>query len=505
MAMQKESGFCTGRGFSSTHANGFLAKFYDWIQLPIASGGAGWNILIDKSAYPTSIAVSNIDISTDVVTAAGHGFLHGDCIRFTTSGSFPTGITAGGYYYVYLIDDDTFKVSESFQGAYEGHTFFNFTDTGSSCSVNSSGPYIVVSNEATPDVMGGRNTQVWKIGYFPNIFNYIMCQIWVSPGINSSSLPYGIVGGHWINCSDGGAQQYDFRGGPDFLLVQCYLSTWWRVASDTVNRLPAGVEDPDVVYGKVNGGSDISYTPGTVSQVVTLETAGQVNQFTKGNYYFIIFYGVSLSGDYRGSIIYGRLDGVGTADGLSADQIRFDLLSGSNDGHNEIYDGAIISPYYHLFCTFGRSGGPGIYYECINAVAVPNPKLCIPYCSYSGTGTGYVANNNTDQNWLQLIGTHDTDVMDRGLTDNGLHVMQRPLLTEWYNANKVAGSQQEQNMSWGEMSNFLFVNQSGITEMSTVITADGTDYISIGLATYIIDCDYETSLHVMVLDTESEE
>lgn len=504
MAMKKESGFCTGRGFADTHVNGYLAKLHTWITKTIADGGPGWSIISDKSTYPTSTSVSNINITTDVVTATAHGFSHGDCIRFTTSGSFPTGITAGAYYYVYLIDDDTFKVSISFQEAYEGNSFFDFTDTGSNCSVNLSGPYIVVSNESTPDVMGGKNTHIWKIGYFPNIFNYILCQIWLSPGVASNALPYGIIGGYWMNCSDSGAQQYDFRGGPNFLLLQCYLSSWWRTCSDGIRLLPSAVEDPDSVYGRVNTGSDIGYTPGAVSQVLTLESDSQANSFTIGNYYFIIFFGVNLSGDYRGSIIYGQLNGVGTGSGLNSNQIRFSLLSGSNDGHNTIYDGSIISPYYHLITTYGRNGGPGIYYECVNFVNVPQPKLCMGYNSYSGTATGYVANNNTDQNYGQMIGSHDGDIMEKGRTDNGLFVMQKPLLTEWYNANKTPGSTQEQNMSWGEPNNTLFVYKTDVIEMSTVITADGVDYISLGLATFIIDSVNETNIHVMVLDSESE-
>lgn len=505
MAMQKESGFCTGRGFSDTHANGFLAKFYTWIQTAISGGGAGWSIIIDKSSYPTSSAIGSINTTTDEITLVAHGFMHGECIRFTTTGSFPTGITAGGFYYVHVVDDDTFKVSTSFAGAYEGTNLFDFTDTGSGCSVNLSGPYIVVSNESTPAISGGINTQIWKIGYFPNIFNYIVMQSWISPGAHSNALPYGIIGGHWLNCSDGGAQQYDFRGGPEFLLVQCYLSSWWRAGGDVVNRLPAGVENPQAVYGKISSGSDTAYTPGTVSQVVTLESAVQAQSFTTGNYYFIVFHGVNLSGDCRGSVIYGRVDAVGTGGGLNDNQIRFDLLSGSNDAHNTIYDGSIISPYYHLICSFGRSGGPGIYYECINAVVVPNPKLCMPYYSYSDVNTGYVANRNTGQNYGQMIGSRDTDLIDRGRTDNGLYVLQRPLLTEWYNANQVAGSQQGQNMSWGEMTNFAFVYKTDVTEMTTIITCDGVDYISIGLATFIIDSYDEANIHVMVLDTESEE
>lgn len=504
MAMQKESGFCTGRGFSDTHANGFLAKLYTWIQNTISGGGAGWTILIDRSSYPSNQPIGSINTSTDEITLVGHGFLHGECIRFTTSGSFPTGISAGGYYYVFRIDDDTFKISTSFQEAYEGNSFFDFLDTGSGCSVNRYGPYIVVSNEAAPAISGEMNSQIWKIGYFPNIFNYVLCQMWISPGCHEEALPYGIIGGHWINCSDGGAQQYDFRGGPGFILIQCYLTSWWRCGSDTINRLSSAVEDPAQVFGKINGGSDIVYTPGVVSQIVTLELETQAASFTKNYYYFIIFHGVNLSGDCRGSIIYGQIDAIGTADGLNANQVRFSLLSGSNDGHNTIYDGAIISPFYHLVASLGRNGGPGIYYECINFVSVPNPKLCVAYNSYSGTSTGYVANRNTGQNYGQLIACHDTEMLPKSQTDNGLFILQYPLLCEWYNANQTPGSTQEQNMIWGELSNFLFVYKTSITEMVTTITCDNVDYISLGLTTFTIDTDDETNIHLMVLDTESE-
>lgn len=61
-------------------------------------------------------------VSGDTFTLADHGFYTGDPVFFETTGTMPTGLSAEKFYYVYRIDDDTFKVAatgwQAFNGVY---------------------------------------------------------------------------------------------------------------------------------------------------------------------------------------------------------------------------------------------------------------------------------------------------------------------------------------------------------------------------------------------------
>ena len=57
-----------------------------------------------------------MDISTDYVTLAGHGYVNGNKVIFRTSGTLPTGLTAGTTYYVRDKTTDTFKVEATVGG-----------------------------------------------------------------------------------------------------------------------------------------------------------------------------------------------------------------------------------------------------------------------------------------------------------------------------------------------------------------------------------------------------
>jgi hypothetical protein len=64
---QKETDSCTGRGFSATAANGFLAKFYTWVTKAAASGGPAWYMHDDQSALATDPYIVVCDVSSPTV------------------------------------------------------------------------------------------------------------------------------------------------------------------------------------------------------------------------------------------------------------------------------------------------------------------------------------------------------------------------------------------------------------------------------------------------------
>lgn len=63
------------------------------------------------------IAATISQASPAVVTKTAHGRSTGDAVVFATAGSLPAGLTAGTTYYVRRIDDNTFNVSATRDGA----------------------------------------------------------------------------------------------------------------------------------------------------------------------------------------------------------------------------------------------------------------------------------------------------------------------------------------------------------------------------------------------------
>lgn len=112
---QKESGLCHGRGFSSGDANGFLAKFLSWSKRPAVDGS------------PQNFTA---DYSTDIITAAGHGYINADSVKLTNAGgALPGGLALATEYYVIYIDSATFKLATTYQNAVDS-VAIDITSTG---------------------------------------------------------------------------------------------------------------------------------------------------------------------------------------------------------------------------------------------------------------------------------------------------------------------------------------------------------------------------------------
>ena len=111
---KKESGICTGRGFSNVDPTGFLAKFLSWSKRP-AVDGSSQNFTADAP--------------TDVITAAGHGYVTGESVKLTTTGTLPGGLSLSTEYYVIYVDANTFKLASTYNNAVDG-TQINILDAG---------------------------------------------------------------------------------------------------------------------------------------------------------------------------------------------------------------------------------------------------------------------------------------------------------------------------------------------------------------------------------------
>lgn len=70
------------------------------------------NIAINASA-PADNIVTSVNTSTETLTIVAHGMISGNMIRIESTGTLPAPLSAGNNYYVYRIDDDTFKLAPS--------------------------------------------------------------------------------------------------------------------------------------------------------------------------------------------------------------------------------------------------------------------------------------------------------------------------------------------------------------------------------------------------------
>jgi hypothetical protein len=78
------------------------------------------------STYTKTFAPGDVNTGTEVITIASHGFLDGMVVRFSTTTTLPTGLTADTDYYIISANTNDFKVSATFGGS-----AVNITATGS--------------------------------------------------------------------------------------------------------------------------------------------------------------------------------------------------------------------------------------------------------------------------------------------------------------------------------------------------------------------------------------
>ena len=95
----------------------------------------GDNFIINKPETTLTTAITNVNSSTDVFTAAGHGLTNGDPIRFTGTAA-PTGVDFGKVYFANAATTDTFSVHFTRTDALAASNKIALTSIGTSVSVN---------------------------------------------------------------------------------------------------------------------------------------------------------------------------------------------------------------------------------------------------------------------------------------------------------------------------------------------------------------------------------
>jgi hypothetical protein len=298
-------------------------------------GGAGWFLLENKS-NPQSMTFT-CDYTTDIITAAAHGFGTGDIVWCSNvGGALPGGLVASTTYYVIRINANTFKVASSLQLALAG-TAINITSNGTGThSIVQIDKYIVVCDVAAPVVNAyasgptGGPPKFIRISMVNSESGYIRIRylLWWD---TTTKTGYGYWAGYRVTTSDDADYMYDFRGGAETLIVLSVIGTAISPAGITEftgdANLLEGTDKVGVLQSGVTAGSS----------VVLQLAAGQAINFTVNNYYFLY--------DFAG---HSWVDCVKvTARDSGTDQITVDTIT------QNFPAGAVIAAYAHRVVAFG--------------------------------------------------------------------------------------------------------------------------------------------------------
>lgn len=406
-AFQIESSVCTGRGFADTAPSGFMAKFYNWVTKPPASGGPGWYILRDRSTTPTA-QVYVPDINTDICTCSGHGFMNGEEVFFTTTGTNPGGIQPGGlgsYPYVILkVDDDHFRISYSYstmQYLYNNQ-YVDITTSGTGTQyVTRHFPYIIVSDTQQPHI--NQTSKIMQFYYYIGEAGYVRARSWLGWN-DASGNPLHMWAGYTISTLDSSDFAYDFRGGDECLIIHSRIGTSWECLG-----LDTWTGDANLLEGPDKSGWLVQWAQAGSGVVLTLNSSGAYN-FTSGEYYYM-YNLVNPSG----GINYSKCTNVNAA----ADQITLEYM------YYNYPSGSVIGSYPHRYCMFGNRNGES------------QRRLTIPYVSSTTSGTcGHNQSygiyngcgNSAEYGMLGIMSPND----------KGQYAMEKLNIREYYRANDVA-------------------------------------------------------------------
>ena len=465
MPFENDQGSCTGRGFTDVDADGYLKNLHDFI-----TGHADWSIILDRSTYPTQKTCTAAATATDVITAAAHDHRTGEIVNFVDTGNgLPTGLAESTDYYVQVIDANTFAVHTNHQNIYSD-TRINIGDFALNFGVIRMEPYIVISETGTPsDVNDLKPMMKW--GYHTEEAGYVRCQFFVSyDSVNEECIC--VYDGQKLTTLDAAAFVYDFRANDNGLFyAQTYIAGTWRgVGQDDFAPLTNFLENPATISGTLQG--NISNGANVVCQMTD---AAEANLFTSGEWYYVFDFNYGASYP-RLSVGYGECNGVGVADGLNADEIRFATMN------NDFPAGAIVSPYPVPTYTIDQGGIDGD----ANEVGYRDSGYFsqIPFYSRDDGTTGYycIHDQGGDIQGGFRVSRDENAILTGSPDDKSAYTCQRPLICEHRRPNDTNSPAYytDMNRSYGESKNIYLIDDDGLSIMTNGRVINTKDHISIG-------------------------
>jgi hypothetical protein len=441
---QIESGACTGRGFADVDADGICSKFYSYITKLPAAGGPGWTILRDKSTVADT-TVKNFD-PADVsnpggeITETAHGYVTGDRVILSTTGTLPSGWYETTYY-VIKTGANTFKISSSLANAYAGT---NITVSSQGTGVHSvvlEGPYIIVSDNASPAI--NEVCFVMKIGYLVLEAGYIRVQHFLGWD-DTNKIAIGVWDGRRVESVDAGPFAYDFRGGTQGMIVQSRIGTDWDTAGiDTFTGSTNFLESASVV-------TDLT-AQGTAGSSVNLAVTSSTG-FNANSYYFIYDLTTEAIVNYVKCTV---------------------VPDGSHITVETLYDtfpiGAVIGAYPHRFYTFGTAYQSSLY-DMNNSASLSK----IPYCSGDD---GHVFHDQGTVIYGSIKVSSLNSAIETGNPgDDGYFAVQKAFICEYFRENS-SSSQTGMNRPYGITNNVYLTSNTSLAQAQDGRTIGGSNYL----------------------------
>lgn len=464
MGFEKSQGTCTGRGFTDVDADGFLKNLHDFV-----TGHADWSIILDRSTLPTQVTCTDAAGATEIITAAGHGYKNGEIVRFQDIGNgVPAGIVTTTDYFVGVEGVNTFKIYTSRKQLQAG-TEVDIGNLAANFGVTRQEPYIVISDDGAPSNANDLKNML-KWGYHVDEAGYVRCQMVAAFDPTENEILH-IYDGLKLDTLDAAAFVYDFRANDNGLFYgQSQISgTWKGCGVDEFAPLSNYLESPVTISGTAQTG----LTNGA-NVVVQVTDAAEANLFTNGEWYFVY--------DFRYdaviplvAVAYGECNGVGIADGLNADEIRFATLN------NDFNSGAKISPYPLPVMSIDNGCAAGDAGE--DDFRDTGWGSQIPFYGRSDGTTGhYCINDQSGDITGQYIISRDSQaILTAAPDDKGNYTVQRPLICENRRPNDTSSLSYntQMNRPYGENKNLYLSDDNGMSVMSTGRTIDSKEHINI--------------------------
>jgi len=474
--LQITNGACTGRGFADTSVSGYMSKFYDWITKIPASGGPGWNILLDKSIYPTTKTMTSM--ISGVIISSGHGFYSNEIIRYYTSGTIINGLTNNTDYYVTKVNDNSFKLSTNHFNVGIG-TYINITNSGvGSQTFTLSGPYIIISDEPSPQI--NQVCKFMKVGYGIPQGSYIQVQYFIGWN-NTSKILGSIYGGYIIETVDDGNFAYDFRGGDECMILQSRIGTTWDSTG-----MDTWTGDSTFLEGLDHSGTLRSVgVPGTNS--VAYLRSGESSNITSGEYYYLY--------DYS-QLPYVRLEySKCTYVDAGADSVTFSGLV------HTFPSGSVIGSYPHRYMCFGNN----IYDNNSFCYSTYIPYT-IPYTSHpnwyycSNLGYGSISSSCRSSYEDGILNSSSPD-------EKGRHLMEKWNILEWASnqSNYTTHNYNGMNRFYGSANNLYLTKINSMARSQDGLIYGGKQYLYFMLSSEIGGYGGSASYAILYPDSVSSE
>lgn len=458
---QIENGSCIGRGFSDVDATGFCAMFKTWVVKTAVNGGPQWNLLLDRSALPTPVSISSIDVANEIFTSVGHGFYSGEAVIYTASGTAISGLSSGSTYYIRKLSNDTLDLFTNYIGA-------TSTGVGSPVGISGTlpsgthtftlcGPYIVVAQTVPATV--NSVSKIMKIGYFTSESALVRISNHLSWD-DTNKVLRGLYSGFKIATADSASFAYDFRGGDECMFVSTRISTSYSwVLVDEWEGITKLVESPSVT-GTVQSG----ITAG--SNVVVQLGTGEASLFTVGNYYYIYDF------NNKNTVNYVKISSKNN----EADTITLTALLYNMDA------GAVIGSYPHRYYVYSNAN--------VQAQGFCYYTMAIPYVSsynYEFYNISFISSTIYCSINLRIF---PINLMSPN--DMGLYACMKPVIEE-STRHAYGPDSSGMNRSYGKTKN-LYFSYGTMAQMLDYRTINSKNYLKI---------DNSTSINVLLLHSTS--